>query len=97
MLTQMNEVVRRSFFRERGRITLEMLSQLAEVTDVLLFGRRPIIFKLEVLLELGDRRIVKFHRPGSLPSGEDDFPANSSLMPATFQPPCRAAAQFNKR
>lgn len=48
------------------RITLKMFSQFADVTDVFLFGGGPIIFKLDELLEPGDRRVVDFH-PGRLP------------------------------
>jgi len=38
---------------------------------VLLFGGWPIIFKLDQLLELCDRRIGVFHRWERMPSGED--------------------------
>src|SRR5439155_15324591 len=53
--------------RERGGVALEMLRQLAHVTDVLFLGRLAEIFQLDQLLELGDRRIVNmFHSGGSM-------------------------------
>src|SRR5437867_1427092 len=74
-----------------------MLSQLADIPDVLFLGGSPIIFKLDVLLELGDRRIVCYmHRPGGCSrvratSRLIDQPMNGALLS-----PCRAAAQFNE-
>ena len=43
-----------------------MFGRFADVADVLLFGRRPIIFELDEFLELRDRKIVDFHS-GSVP------------------------------
>jgi hypothetical protein len=34
---------------EDGRITLEVFGQLSDVTDILLFGRQPVIFELKVI------------------------------------------------
>ena len=45
---------------------LEMVGEPEHVTDVFLFGGGPVIFELDELLELGDRRVVDFH-PGRLP------------------------------
>src|SRR5882724_9093058 len=54
-----------------------MLSQLADIPDVLFLGRLTEIFKLDVLLELSDRRICSvFHRPGRMPLSEGNLPAN---------------------
>ena len=37
--------------------TGEVIGQAADVADVLLFGLGPVIFELDMLLELGDRGI----------------------------------------
>src|SRR5208282_1372723 len=44
VLAQEQEVLANLALGERGRVALEMLGQLADVADVLLFGGRPIIF-----------------------------------------------------
>ena len=71
VLAQEQEVLADLVLAERGRIALEMLGQFADVANVLLFGGRPIIFKLDQLLELCDRRIGVFHRWERMPSCED--------------------------
>src|SRR5258705_13531760 len=77
VLAQEQEVLTQLILGECGRVALEMLSQFADVAEVFLFGRLAKIFKLDVLLELSDRRIVcNMHRPGRMPSCEDNFPAN---------------------
>jgi L-lysine 2,3-aminomutase len=57
VLPQKQEVLPNLVLRERRRVALEMLRQLADVAHVLLFGGRPIIFKLDELLELCNRGI----------------------------------------
>jgi len=53
-----------------------MLRELSGIPDILFLNRLAKIFKLDVLLELGDSRIVDMiHRPGRMPSSEDNFPA----------------------
>ena len=75
VLAQEQEVLADLVFSERGRVTLEMLGQLADVANLFFFGRWPIIFELDQLFELRDRRLGSFHRPGRMPSSEDNFPA----------------------
>ena len=73
MLAQEQEVLAQVVLGERGRIALEMLGQFADMPDVLFLGRLPVIFKLDELLELSDRRIRSvFHRPGRVPLSEDN-------------------------
>jgi hypothetical protein len=57
VLAQEQEVLADLILRERSRVALEMLGQLAHIPDVLFLGRLAIIFKLDELLELGDRGI----------------------------------------
>src|SRR5687768_3409720 len=57
-----SEVLPELVLGERRRIALEMLGELAEIADTLFFRGQSIIFEIDVLLELSDRRIVKFHR-----------------------------------
>jgi hypothetical protein len=55
---------------------LEKIFKLALLHEFALFGRLAVIFKLDELLELGDRGIVRFmHRPGRMPLREGYFPA----------------------
>src|SRR5208283_1906103 len=97
VLAQKQKVLANLVLRQSGRVTLEMLGQFANISHVLFFGRRAIIFKLDKLLELSDGRIVKFHMPGRMPLSEGNFPAKClSAMQAALEIPCRAAAQFNK-
>ena len=71
VLAEEQEVLPNLVLGERGRVALEMLGELADVADVLFFCGRPIIFKLDELLELGDRRMVKFnHRRERMPLSE---------------------------
>ena len=76
VLAQEQEVLPELVLGEGGRVALEMLGQLADIPDVLFLGRLAVIFKLDELLELGDRRIRSvFHRPGRVPLSEGNFPA----------------------
>ena len=70
------------------------MHELADITHVLLFGGRTKIFKLDVVLELGDRRIVNYHRPGRMPVSAGNFPAKLNMQPRPPSPR-RVAAQFN--
>ena len=74
--------------------TLEMFGELPQVADVLLFSGEPIIFEVDVLLELGKRRIV-IHSAGKMPSSEGVRPAKSHAMRDALDVSCRVAAQFN--
>ncbi|HVT97463.1 MAG TPA: hypothetical protein VHE33_08140, partial [Acidobacteriaceae bacterium] len=77
MLAQEDEVLAELILRQGGRVALKVFGELADVTDVFLFGRLAEIFKLDVLLEFGDRRIISFdHRPGRMPACAVNFPAN---------------------
>jgi hypothetical protein len=79
VLAQEQEVLAQLVFGERGRVALKVLSELTDIPDVLFLGRLTVIFKLDVLLEFGDRGIVCFmHKPGRMPSNEDNFPAKLS-------------------
>ena len=97
VLAQEQEVLPELVFSEGGRVALEMFSQLTDIPDVLFLGRLTEIFKLDVLLELGDRRIVCYmHRPGGCSrvratSRLIDQPMNEALPSS-----CRAMAQFNQ-
>ena len=76
VFAQEQEVLPELILGERGRIALEVLGQFTDIPDVLFLGRLPVIFKLDELLELRDRRIRSvFHRPGRVPSSEGDCPA----------------------
>ena len=98
VLAQKQEVLPELVLGEGCRVALEMLRQLSYVTDVLLFGRLTKIFKLDVFLELGDRRIVDIlHRPGRMPACADNFPANLQAMNGALLSSCRVAAQLNQR
>ena len=80
VLAQEQEVLANLVFAERGRIALEMLGELADVADVLLFGGGAVIFKLDQLLELRDRGIVGvFHKPGRMPVSAGNFPAKKTF------------------
>jgi hypothetical protein len=70
VLAQKQEIFPELVLREGRRITLEVFGQLAHVTHVLLFRRRPVVFEFDKLLELGDRRIVNFHRGRRMPTDE---------------------------
>ena len=61
MLAQEQEVLAQLVLGESGRVALEVLGQLADIPDVFLFRRLPVIFKLDVVFELSDRRIVDNH------------------------------------
>ena len=97
VLAQEQEVLPELVFREGGRIALEMLGQLADIPDVLFLGRLAVIFKLDELLEFGDRGIVNMHKPGRMSLREGNFPANrrSQPMQSASLSHCREAAQFN--
>ena len=58
VLAQKQEVLAQLIFGEGSRVALEMLSKFSDVADILFLGRLTKIFKLDVLLELSDRRIV---------------------------------------
>ena len=76
VLAQEQKVLAELVLSEGGRIALEMLGQFAHIPDVLFLGRLPVIFKLDELLELSDRRIRSvFHRLGRVPLSEGDCPA----------------------
>ena len=92
--TQEQEVLAQLVLAKSGRVALEMLGELADITDVLLFGGSAKIFKLDVLSELGDRRIVNYHRPGRMPVSAGNFPAKLNMQPR-LPSPRRVAAQFN--
>ena len=94
VLTQEQEVLAQLVLAQSGRVALEMLGELADITDVLLFGGSAKIFELDVLLELGDRRIVNYHRPGRMPVSAGNFPAKLNMQPR-LPSPRRVAAQFN--
>jgi hypothetical protein len=95
MLAEKEEILANLTFGKRSGIALNMLGQLSDIPDIFLFGGRPIIFKLDELLELRDRREVDFHEPKdaheSRPFGQKELE-----MKPQPQSPCRAAAQFNK-
>ena len=50
-LAQKEEVLAELILGECERVAAEMLGALADVTDVFLFGRRPVIFEFDKLLE----------------------------------------------
>ena len=75
VLPQEQEVLAQLVLGEGGRVALKVLGELADVTHILLFGGSAKIFKLDVLLELGDRGIVNYHRLGSMPVNAGNFPA----------------------
>jgi len=76
VLAQEQEVLAELVLGERSRVALEVLGQLADIPDVLFLGRLPVIFKLDELLELSDRRIRSvFHKPGRVPLSEGNRPA----------------------
>jgi len=76
VLAQEQEVLAQLIFGERGRVALKVLGEFANIPHVLFLGRLTVIFKLDELLEFGDRGIVRFmHRPGRVPSSEGNFPA----------------------
>ena len=54
MLAQKQEVLPQLVLGEGRRVALEVLRKLADVADVLLFCRLAKVFKLDVLLELGE-------------------------------------------
>ncbi len=95
MLAQEDEVLAQLVLGQGGRVALEVFSQLANIAHILFFGRLAEIFKLDVLLEFSDRRIVYLHRPGRMPACAVDFPANLQRLCGLIS--CRGAAQFNKR
>ena len=67
VLAQEQEVLPQLVLGQCGRIALEMLGEFAEIADILLFGGLSIIFEIDVLLELSDRRLGIFHAPGRCP------------------------------
>jgi hypothetical protein len=76
VLAQEQEVLAKLILGQGGRVALEVLGQFADIPDLLFLGRLTVIFKLDKLLEFGDRGIVCFmHRPGRVPSSEGNFPA----------------------
>ena len=58
VLAQKDEILPELVLGERGRVALEVLGQLADVTYILLLSGLTIIFKLDELLEFDDRGIV---------------------------------------
>ena len=96
VLAQKQEVLAQLIFGEGGRVALEMFGQFSDIPDILFLSRLTEIFKLDVLLELSDRRIRSvFHRLGSMPLSKGNFPANRQTMNGELLSFCRAAAQFN--
>ena len=72
VLAQEEEVLADLIFAECGWIALKMLGQLAHITDVFLFSWLAIIFKLDELLELGDRWMGSmYHRRERMPLCDD--------------------------
>ena len=68
MLAQEEEVLAELVLGERGRVALEVFGQFADIPHVLFLGRLAVIFKLDELLEFGDRGIVNmFHRREACP------------------------------
>src|SRR5439155_5711574 len=98
VLAQKQEVLAQLIFGEGGRVALEMFGQFSDIPDILFLSRLTEIFKLDVLLELSDRRIRSvFHRLGSMPLSKGNFPSNRQTMNGELLSFCRAAAQFNER
>src|SRR5439155_13917201 len=97
VLTQKQEVLPELIFSEGGRVALEMLGKFSDIPDILFLCRLTEIFKLDVFLELSDRRIRSvFHRSGRVHLSEGNFPANLQTMHGDLFSFCRAAAQFNQ-
>src|SRR5712671_3635354 len=97
VLTQKQEVLPELIFSEGGRVALEMLGKLSDIPDILFLCRLTEIFKLDVFLELSDRRIRSvFHRSGRVHLSEGNFPANLQTMHGDLFSFCREAAQFNR-
>jgi hypothetical protein len=52
VLAQEQEVLAQLVLGKSGGVALEMLGELADITDVLLFGGWPVVFEFDKLLEL---------------------------------------------
>ena len=74
-LAQKQEILADLALAQAGWIAIEMLGQSPEAANVGDFGRRPIIFKLDQLFELGDRRRTGIHMWGK------DAPVWAHLSP----------------
>jgi hypothetical protein len=94
-LAKEEEVLAELVFGQLRRIALEVLGELAEITHILLASGWPVIFEIDVLLELRNRTIVEFdHIAARMPSSEGVRTAKITMTTGVdFS--CRGAARFN--